>query len=55
MDGLADILEGSSVARHDPNVVERGVFTYVKDLNRKLMPCIGAYAKTARPFPIEVL
>ena len=31
-------------------VIARGVFTSVKDLSRKLMRYIRAYAKTARPF-----
>jgi transposase len=37
-------------ARIEREVIARGVFTSVKDLSRKLMRYIKAYAKTARPF-----
>ncbi len=37
-------------ARLEREVIARGVFTSVKDLARKLMRFIRAYAKTARPF-----
>ena len=32
------------------DVIDRGIFTSVKDLSRKLMRYIRAYSKTARPF-----
>jgi transposase len=37
-------------ARIERDVIARGIFTSVKDLGRKLMRYIRAYAKTARPF-----
>jgi transposase len=37
-------------AKVEREVIARGVFTSVKDLSRKLMRYILAYAKTARPF-----
>jgi transposase len=37
-------------AKVEREVIARGVFTSVKDLSRKLMRYIRAYAKTARPF-----
>jgi transposase len=37
-------------AKVEREVIARGVFTSVKDLSRKLMRFIRAYAKTARPF-----
>jgi len=36
--------------RIEREVIARGVFTSVRDLARKLMRCIRAYSKTARPF-----
>lgn len=37
-------------ARIERDVIARGVFTSVRDLSRKLMKYIRAYAKSARPF-----
>jgi transposase len=37
-------------AKVERDVIARGVFTSVRDLNRKLMRYIRAYSKTARPF-----
>ena len=41
------------IAKIERNVIARGVFTSARDLSRKLMKHIRAYAKTARPFTCE--
>ena len=41
---------GIWIAKIERDVIARGVFTSVRDLARKIMRYIRAYAKTAKPF-----